>query len=181
MWETPPASAGDKLMAEPPPNLGGGSFCRESVRQSAHSLPGRRCLARASPSSSAVAQATLDLIESAADRVAILKGLFGAEVGKVPVSTRRVTELSAEIRQYEADVEVDSCVGSVYAAAAQVEATSVGGVLEVARWRGLSTAATRSGFGSICSRKRLHSARCTGEWRRSLGCVVAGGRRPGRR
>jgi hypothetical protein len=39
-----------------------------------------------------VAQATLDLIESAADRVAILKGLFGAEVGKVPVSTRRVTE-----------------------------------------------------------------------------------------
>ena len=42
MWETPPASAGDKLMTEPPPNLGGGSFCRESVRQSAHSLPGCR-------------------------------------------------------------------------------------------------------------------------------------------
>ena len=56
--KTPPASAGDKLMAEPSPNLGGGSFCRESVRQSAHSLPGCRCLARASPSSSAVAQAT---------------------------------------------------------------------------------------------------------------------------
>ena len=105
MWETPPASAGDKLMAEPSPNLGGGSFCRESVRQSAHSLPGCRCLARASPSSSAVAQATLDLIESAADRVAILKGLFGAEVGKVPVSTRRVTELSAEIRQHEANIQ----------------------------------------------------------------------------
>jgi hypothetical protein len=52
-----------------------------------------------------VAQATLDLIESAADRVAILKGLFGAEVGKVPVSTRRVTELSAEIRQHEANIQ----------------------------------------------------------------------------
>ena len=52
-----------------------------------------------------MAQATLDLIESAADRVAILKGLFGAEVGKVPVSTRRVTELSAEIRQYEANIQ----------------------------------------------------------------------------
>ena len=52
-----------------------------------------------------MAQATLDLIESAADRVAILKGLFGAEVGKVPVSTRRVTELSAEIRQHEANIQ----------------------------------------------------------------------------
>ena len=50
-------------------------------------------------------QATLGLIESAADRVAVLKELFDAEVAKVPVSTRRVTELSAEIRQHEANLQ----------------------------------------------------------------------------
>ncbi len=42
-----------------PAQSGRGLHCRESVSQSAHSLPGGRCLARASPSSSAVAQATL--------------------------------------------------------------------------------------------------------------------------
>lgn len=50
-------------------------------------------------------QATLDLIEAAADRVAVLKRLFDAEVEKVPVSTRRVTELSAEIRQHESNLQ----------------------------------------------------------------------------
>jgi hypothetical protein len=50
-------------------------------------------------------QATLDLIESAADRVAILKRLFDEEVVREPVSTRRVTELSAEIRQHEANIQ----------------------------------------------------------------------------
>lgn len=38
-------------------------------------------------------RATLNLICAAVDRAEVLKGLFGAEVAKVPVSTRRVTEL----------------------------------------------------------------------------------------
>jgi hypothetical protein len=50
-------------------------------------------------------QATLDLIEAAADRVAVLKQLFDSEVEREPVSTRRVTELSAEIRQHEANLQ----------------------------------------------------------------------------
>lgn len=50
-------------------------------------------------------EATLDLISSTADRVEILKRLFDAEVEKEPVSTRRVTELSAEIRQHEANLQ----------------------------------------------------------------------------
>ncbi|BBY19028.1 hypothetical protein [Mycolicibacterium litorale] len=50
-------------------------------------------------------EATLGLIESAADRVAILKRLFDTEVEKPEVSTRRVTELSAEIRQHEANIQ----------------------------------------------------------------------------
>jgi hypothetical protein len=49
--------------------------------------------------------ATLDLICDAADRVAVLKQLFDAEVEKPEVSTRRVTELSAEIRQHEANIQ----------------------------------------------------------------------------
>lgn len=50
-------------------------------------------------------QATLGLIEAAADRIAVLRRLFDAEIEKEPVSTRRVTELSAEIRQHEANVQ----------------------------------------------------------------------------
>ena len=50
-------------------------------------------------------QATLDLIESAADWVAILNRLFDEELEREPVSTRRVTELSAEIRQHEANIQ----------------------------------------------------------------------------
>jgi hypothetical protein len=53
--KTPPASAGDKLMTEPPAqHLWAGFHCRESVRQSAHSLPHAAAVPGASPSSSAV-------------------------------------------------------------------------------------------------------------------------------
>lgn len=47
---------------------------------------------------------TLGLIEAAADRMALLERLFEAEVEKGQVSTRRVTELSAEIRQTETNI-----------------------------------------------------------------------------
>jgi hypothetical protein len=47
---------------------------------------------------------TLGLIASAADRMAVLVRLFDGEVEKPAVSTRRVTELSAEIRQTEANI-----------------------------------------------------------------------------
>lgn len=46
----------------------------------------------------------LGLIEDSADRVEVLKRLFDAEVAKDQVSTRRVTELSAEIRQHEVNI-----------------------------------------------------------------------------
>lgn len=49
-------------------------------------------------------QVTLGLIEAAADRLEVLKRLFDAEVEKPALSTRRVTELSAEIRQTEANL-----------------------------------------------------------------------------
>jgi hypothetical protein len=48
---------------------------------------------------------TLGLIEAAADRLAVLKDLFAAEVAKPALSTRRVTEVSAEIRQTEANLQ----------------------------------------------------------------------------
>jgi hypothetical protein len=48
---------------------------------------------------------TLGLLEEAADRLKVLKRLFDAEVDKEPVSTRRVTELSAEIRQHELNIQ----------------------------------------------------------------------------
>ncbi|WP_333894507.1 hypothetical protein [Mycolicibacterium gadium] len=48
---------------------------------------------------------TLGLIEAAADRLAVLKELFAAEVAKPAISTRRVTEVSAEIRQTEAGIQ----------------------------------------------------------------------------
>jgi hypothetical protein len=46
----------------------------------------------------------LDLIESAADRAELLRALFAAELSKPEISTRRVTEVAAEIRQCEANV-----------------------------------------------------------------------------
>ena len=46
----------------------------------------------------------LGLICDAADRVEVLKRLFAMEVAKPEVSTRRVTELSAEIRQHEVNI-----------------------------------------------------------------------------
>jgi len=46
-------------------------------------------------------QVVLGLIAETADRVAVLKRLFAAEVGNEQPSTRRVTELSAEVRQCE--------------------------------------------------------------------------------
>ena len=46
----------------------------------------------------------LGLIEAAADRVELLKRLFDGEVDKPELSTRRVAELSAEIRQTEANI-----------------------------------------------------------------------------
>ncbi|BBZ17085.1 hypothetical protein [Mycolicibacterium gadium] len=48
---------------------------------------------------------TLGLIEAAADRLAVLKELFAAEVAKPVQSTRRITEVSAELRQTEASVQ----------------------------------------------------------------------------
>ncbi|MDC8980976.1 hypothetical protein PR370_07350 [Mycobacterium marinum] len=50
-------------------------------------------------------RAVLGLIEAAADRAVVLKELFELEVGKPAVSTRRVTELSAEIRQTEGNIQ----------------------------------------------------------------------------
>lgn len=50
-------------------------------------------------------QVTLGLIEAAADRLAVMRGLFDAEAGAEEVSTRRVTELSAEVRQLESNIQ----------------------------------------------------------------------------
>ncbi|WP_043780698.1 hypothetical protein [Rhodococcus sp. JVH1] len=47
---------------------------------------------------------TLDSIRKATDRGAILADLLAIEVAKTPVSTRRVVELAAEIRQTESNV-----------------------------------------------------------------------------
>ncbi len=47
---------------------------------------------------------TLDILEAAADRVAALHVLLDVEMVKEPVSTRRVTELAAEVRQHEAAI-----------------------------------------------------------------------------
>lgn len=52
-----------------------------------------------------VEMVTLDMIESAGDRVAALKELFDAELAKDQVSTRRATEVAAEIRQLEANIQ----------------------------------------------------------------------------
>jgi hypothetical protein len=49
-------------------------------------------------------QVTLGLIAETADRAAVLNRLFAAEVDKPEVSTRRVTELAAEVRQCEANI-----------------------------------------------------------------------------
>jgi hypothetical protein len=49
-------------------------------------------------------QVALGLIAETADRVAVLKKLFAAEIAKPEVSTRRVTELSAEVRQCETSI-----------------------------------------------------------------------------
>lgn len=46
----------------------------------------------------------LDLIESTADRAQLLRGLFAVEMAKPEVSTRRATEVAAEIRQCDANV-----------------------------------------------------------------------------
>ena len=46
----------------------------------------------------------LDLIESAGDRLAVLQRLFDAEVAKADPSSRRITELAAEVRQTEASI-----------------------------------------------------------------------------
>lgn len=43
----------------------------------------------------------LEMIEAEADRVAALRAVLAAELTKAEVSTRRVTELSAEIRLLE--------------------------------------------------------------------------------
>lgn len=45
---------------------------------------------------------TLDQIRISLDRAEVLTGLLGAELAKDQVSTRRVTEVSAEIRQLQA-------------------------------------------------------------------------------
>jgi hypothetical protein len=45
------------------------------------------------------------LIEAAADRLDVLRRLFDAEVGAEELSTRRVTELSAEVRQLESNIQ----------------------------------------------------------------------------
>lgn len=47
---------------------------------------------------------TLDNIRKTADRASLLSQLLDLEVAKIPVSTRRVTELAAEIRQCEGNV-----------------------------------------------------------------------------
>ncbi|WP_146777776.1 hypothetical protein [Rhodococcus wratislaviensis] len=49
-------------------------------------------------------QLVLDSIRKAADRGALLADLLAVEAAKEPVSTRRITELAAEIRQCEANV-----------------------------------------------------------------------------
>lgn len=51
-----------------------------------------------------VEQTILGLVESAADRVEVLKALLDVEVAKVPVSTRRVTELASEVRMLETSI-----------------------------------------------------------------------------
>lgn len=47
---------------------------------------------------------TLNQIEAAADRVEVLKALLDAETAKDPVSTRRVSEVAAEVRQLEVNI-----------------------------------------------------------------------------
>ena len=49
-------------------------------------------------------QLVLDSIRKAADRGTLLADLLKVEAAKEPVSTRRITELAAEIRQCEANV-----------------------------------------------------------------------------
>ncbi|MCQ4118715.1 hypothetical protein [Rhodococcus tibetensis] len=46
----------------------------------------------------------LDSIRKAADRGALLADLLTLEAAKEPVSTRRITELAAEVRQCEANI-----------------------------------------------------------------------------
>jgi hypothetical protein len=46
----------------------------------------------------------LGLVEKAADRAAVLRELFEIETALQQVSTRRITELAAEIRQTEATI-----------------------------------------------------------------------------
>jgi hypothetical protein len=52
----------------------------------------------------ATEQIALGLIEECGDRVAVLRDLFNIETAKPAVSTRRVTELAAEIRQTEGTI-----------------------------------------------------------------------------
>jgi hypothetical protein len=49
-------------------------------------------------------QVALGHIEAAADRAAVLRGVFDVEMARPQVSTRRVTELAAEMRQTEAAI-----------------------------------------------------------------------------
>ncbi|GAF47377.1 hypothetical protein [Rhodococcus wratislaviensis] len=49
-------------------------------------------------------QLVLESIRRASDRGALLADLLTVEAAKEPVSTRRITELAAEIRQCEANV-----------------------------------------------------------------------------
>lgn len=46
----------------------------------------------------------LDHVRDAVDRIALLKPILAAEAGKPDVSTRRVAEIAAELRQLEANV-----------------------------------------------------------------------------
>jgi hypothetical protein len=46
-------------------------------------------------------RATLTLIEAAADRIEVLKGLLAAEMTKPEVAAHRVCEISGEVRQTE--------------------------------------------------------------------------------
>jgi hypothetical protein len=48
--------------------------------------------------------ATLDLLESAADRAAALKAVFDAEMAQPQISAHRVSVLASELRQHEATI-----------------------------------------------------------------------------